>query len=51
MAAPSSASADIGVARKFDSRNINPIAPVKFFVHLDLDQISLFLDGHYLSLN
>jgi hypothetical protein len=33
---------------KFNPQNINHMPPVKFFVRLDLDQICLFLDGHYL---
>ena len=33
---------------KFYPRNINYMPVVKFFARLDLDQIFLFLDGHYL---
>jgi hypothetical protein len=32
--------ADIGVARKFNPRNINPMLAVKFSVRLDLDPIN-----------
>ena len=33
---------------KFNPRNINHMSPVKFFGRRDLDQIILFVDGHYL---
>jgi hypothetical protein len=33
---------------KFNPRNINHMPAVKFSARLDLDQICLFLDGHYL---
>jgi nitric oxide reductase NorD protein len=32
---------------KFNPRNINHMPAVKFFARLDLDQICLFMDGHY----
>jgi hypothetical protein len=34
---------------KFNPRNINHMPPVKFFVRLDLEQICLFLDGHWIG--
>ena len=40
---------DIGVAQKFNPRDIIHIPAVKFFVRLDLSQICLFLDGHELD--
>jgi len=33
---------------KFNPRNIDHMSPVKFFLRLDLNQIFLFLDGHYI---
>jgi len=36
------------LCEKFYPRNINHMPAVKFFACLDLDQIFLFLDGHYL---
>ncbi|XPS88610.1 uncharacterized protein Dvar_66290 [Desulfosarcina variabilis str. Montpellier] len=35
---------------KFNPRNINHMPVVKFFGRLDLNQIFLFLDGHYLGI-
>jgi len=40
----------IGVARKFNPRNIDHMPAVKVFVRLDLDQICLFLDGHQMGM-
>ncbi len=36
------------LSSKFYPRNINHMPAVKFFARLDLDQIFLFLDEHYL---
>jgi len=39
---------DICVLLKFYPRNINYMSVVKFFARLDLNQICLSVDGHYL---
>jgi hypothetical protein len=59
MAKPILTLADIFVARKILSSEYQLYTPqghflrapaVKFFVRLDLDQICLFLDGHFLHI-
>jgi len=40
---------DICVARKIESSDINHMPAVQFSVRLDLNQIFLFMDGHYLT--
>jgi hypothetical protein len=46
---------DIGVARKFNPRNINHMPAVQFFVRLDFhpigDSAHPFLDGHYRAIS